>query len=231
MKYKLTKYEKETTVCFNEEEIKFEKKKAHTRYRLADGTVVPGVTTVLSVIAKPQLIHWAWDLGMKGQDFRKVRDGAADVGTIAHFMAECYLKDKLPDLTEFSPADVSLAENSFIKFMEFWDGEGFSLLNSETELVHEVLRYGGKLDVVAKDQSGKVCLIDIKSSKAIYDEHWAQISAYRELYPAPIQRHIIVRVGKTESMDLEVQERNDLLPYFRLFRAALELYNAQKGLK
>ncbi len=40
-------------------------------YRTADGTQVPGVTTVLGSSLgwkTPGLIHWAWKLGTEGKD-------------------------------------------------------------------------------------------------------------------------------------------------------------------
>ena len=41
-------------------------------YRLADGTKVPGVTTVISQLGwnKNQLLWWAWSEGQAGRDFR-----------------------------------------------------------------------------------------------------------------------------------------------------------------
>ena len=46
------------------------KSKIHTVYKTKDGIRVPGVTTILGELAKPALIHWAWDLGIKNIDYR-----------------------------------------------------------------------------------------------------------------------------------------------------------------
>lgn len=62
--------------------------KAHTRYRTKSGMIVPGVTTVLSLLAKPALIYWAWNLGMQGEDYRKIKEKAADIGTVTHYLVE-----------------------------------------------------------------------------------------------------------------------------------------------
>ena len=56
----------------------------HTIYKKADGTRVPSATTYLGVLAKPALIHWAWELGVQGLDYRKVRDQAGETGTLGH---------------------------------------------------------------------------------------------------------------------------------------------------
>jgi len=50
---------------------------AHQPYRLADGSIVPSVTTILGILDKPRLPYWAWDLGRQGLDYREVRDAAA----------------------------------------------------------------------------------------------------------------------------------------------------------
>ena len=74
--------------------------KIHTIYKKADGTRVPSVTTYLGVLAKPALIHWAWELGVQGLDYRKVRDQAGDVGTLVHYLILCQLQGQEPDLSE-----------------------------------------------------------------------------------------------------------------------------------
>ena len=96
------------------------KTKANQKYKMLSGEIVPSVTTVLGILAKPALIHWAWDCGMKGEDYRKVRDTAADIGTLAQFLILCHLKGEKPDLSEYSPADVDKAETCLIKY---WDWE------------------------------------------------------------------------------------------------------------
>ena len=65
--------------------------KAHQQYRLKDGTIVPGVTTPLGILAKPGLVPWAWNLGREGLDYRKVSEKGMDIGSLAHMMIECDL--------------------------------------------------------------------------------------------------------------------------------------------
>src|SRR5512135_3803858 len=89
--------------------VKFEKDKAHQRYRLKDNTIVPGATTVLGVKKNDALLYWAWDCGIQGKDYRKVRDEAADIGTLAHWMCECHITGKHPDLSPFSKDNIDKA--------------------------------------------------------------------------------------------------------------------------
>ena len=65
------------------------KTKAHTRYRLTDGTIVPGVTTVTGSQLgwnKQVLINWANRIGLTEIDSTKYKDDKADIGTLAHQM-------------------------------------------------------------------------------------------------------------------------------------------------
>ena len=91
-----------------------EQTKVHTRYFNCNGDRLPGVTTVLGVLDKPALMYWAWQCGMNGQDFRKVRDTAASIGTIAHLMVMCHLSGKTPDLSIYSQADIDIADSTVL---------------------------------------------------------------------------------------------------------------------
>ena len=220
------------------DKIKFEKTKAHQRYKLPDGTVVPGVTTVLGIMNKPALLNWAWKLGMEGIDFRKAKDQAADIGTIAHWLIECHLIGVEPDTGDFSPNDLDKAKLAVGKFIAWWEAGSFTLVSSEKQLVASVKPYyGGTLDIMARDIDGRVVLIDLKTSKAIYDEYWQQVAAYGELYEQnrsfdttihedSISRYMICRIGKEEVSNFEVQERTDLKRELNIFVKCLELYKA-----
>lgn len=216
------------------DKVKLEKTKIHQKYLLADGREVVGVTTALGIMNKPALLAWAWAEGKAGRDFRKVKDQAADIGTLAHFLCECHLKGIEADTSEFSPADLSKAENAVIKFMTWWDKEGFTLVASEEQLVSEHYGYGGTLDIIARDKEGILHLIDIKTSKACYEEYWFQVAAYRGLWNENkgeqlIGETYIVRIGKeADEDDFETPSRTDLTREFDVFLKCLALYKAVK---
>ncbi len=214
--------------------VKFEPTKAHQRYKLPDGTAVPGVTTVLgATIPKPALLAWAYNCGVKGEDFRKVKDKAADVGTIAHWLIELHLKGLKPDVSCFAPADLSKAENAVIKFLSWWDSGKYEYVASEMQLV-SIDGYGGTLDIMAR-QHGELILVDLKTSKGIYDEYWFQLAAYAKLYCEnnpfeELKRFIICRIGKEESdNDFEIQEKQDLTWEGAVFKQCLALYKVLKA--
>lgn len=219
---------------------KLERTRAHQQYKLADGTIVPGATGVLGVMDKSgPLMHWAWNLGMEGKDYRKTRDKAADIGTIAHFMVECHLTGFEPDLSEFSKDDIDKAENALIKFLYFWDSEELELVCSEHQIISSVKKYGGTLDLVARSKrfDGRLILIDFKTSKSFYDSHFYQAAGYRALWdgaPYPVKaidETIIIRIGKEESGDFEARRVGAAahLKDFAVFEACLNLFYAKRA--
>jgi hypothetical protein len=203
------------------------KTQAHIQYQLADGTPVPGVTTVLnSVLAKPALIQWAWELGRQGLDWKEVRDSAGDVGTLAHYLIMCTLKGEAPDTSEYSQADIQKANNCLAKFKSWLKEHPVSPVMIETPLVSEEYKYGGTLDLFA-EYNGDFILVDFKTAKAIYDEYFYQLAAYRHLLEEqgwPVANARILRIGRDESEGFEEVVRTSLETEWEIFLRCLEIY-------
>lgn len=209
------------------------KTQAHTRYFLQDGTEVPGVTTILRVLNKPALIHWGWDLGMKGVDYRKYRDKMADIGTIAHMMILEHLSGEKQDYSEFSSDDIDKAENCLISFFEWEKSNRIEPILVEEPFTSEVYRYGGTIDCYCR-LNGIYTLLDFKTSKAIYGEMIHQVSAYKNLLEESsfkVEQVRILRIGRSEDEGFEDKLCTRLDKHFRLFRSCLEIYYIQKELK
>lgn len=217
--------------------VRLEKTRAHQKYPLKDGTDVPGASTIAKIGEDSNgLIHWAWKLGMDGQDYRKVRDKAADIGTLAHFKIECFLHNHEPDLSEYSPADVEKAEIAFGNFKRWWDDEGLTVIEPEVQLVSEEYLFGGTIDAPSRDRDGKIVLLDWKTSKAIVGAHKIQLAGYEQLWnenrpDMKVQRRAIVRIGKESPDDFEVAWIFSAAPFWNVFKARLALYYAQLQLK
>jgi len=217
--------------------VRLEKTRAHQKYPLKDGTDVPGASTIAKIGEDTSgLIHWAWKLGMEGQDYRKVRDKAADIGTAAHFMIECFLHNHEPDLAEFSAADIEKANIAFGNFRKWWDAEGFTVIEPEVQLVSEDYLFGGTIDAPSRDRDGKIVLLDWKTSKAIVGAHKVQLAGYEQLWnenrpDMKIQRRGIVRIGKESPDDFEIAWMFSAEPYWEVFKARLFLHYANSRLK
>ncbi len=208
--------------------------KTRAGYKLADGTRVPSVTTILNVVAKPALYAWHNRQGLAGIDTQQSVQAAADAGTCCHYLIECHLTGKTPDTSDIAPDLLSLAENGFIRWLE-WEKQlgDFKLLYSEKALVSEKYQYGGQIDLYAS-VNGKHTLIDIKTSDSgIWPEMRHQVAAYRELLledGQQVDEVKIVRLGKKETMAFEVETVEKLEMHFALFVAAKLIYNLQKEL-
>jgi len=205
----------------------------HTRYENEDGVRVPGVTTVLKLLAKPALIHWAWQLGIDGIDYRKKRDKAGDIGTCAHYMIECDIKFEDPDMSEYSKTTIDKAENAYLAWVDWCKGFGkYDTIDSELPVVCDT--YGGTLDwIILKDE--KPILVDFKTSSGIFPEMVYQLAAYKNLwninYPNDkIDESYILRIGKEDGV-FEQRRYTDLGKELSIFEHLLEVYNLKKEIE
>lgn len=148
-----------------------------TQPYLIDGVRVPGVTTILSRFKESGgLVHWAWKLGMQGIDYREVRDTAADAGTIAHDMMECWVRGRTFDPAKHDANLVAVARPAFSAFLTWAEQSKFTIAESEVPLVSKQYRFGGTRDAILID--GKRAIGDWKTSNNVYPEYLCQLGAY-----------------------------------------------------
>jgi hypothetical protein len=145
-------------------------------YFLSDGKRVPGTTTITG------RIHWAWDLGMQGKNYREVRDEAADAGTLVHAMIEAKAsgEDPLAPIATASDELRILAKKGYEAYVEWAEVSRIEIVEQEIQLVSEEYRYGGTLDAIGYCNR-RLSLLDWKSG-GIWPEHLCQIAAYRQLW-------------------------------------------------
>jgi hypothetical protein len=207
--------------------------RAHTRYTLKDGTQVPGATTVLGLLNKPQLILWANRLGLQGIDSTKYRDKAAEIGTCAHLMVQNHLSGEKPDYSLFSPDTISQAENALLSFFEWEKSHEIRPILLEQPLISEVHKFGGTIDCLAEINGG-LWLLDFKTGKAVYDEMGIQLAAYRQLlleHGHVVQGCRILRIGRDETEGFEDRVfRPDFLDtQWQIFYHLLQVYYLKKA--
>lgn len=221
------------------------KTKVHTRYKNTEGKVVPSVTTIIDNIGwnKHILMAWVKRTTLEGEDPDKVRDKAADIGTIAHAMIEEHITSEAPHLEtiyaerdEYSSADLIKAEIAFEAYLIWEKSMDIDLtderVRSEVRMVSEWYQYGGTADFLAP--LGDVfCLIDFKSSNGVYREHVIQLAAYEwmveENMGLAVPAHLL-QVGKDEP-DFHHYQFTDLSNAFNAFKAARQLHDLKKLIK
>lgn len=205
----------------------------HTPYKKQDGTRVCSVTTYLGVLAKPALIYWAWELGVQGLDYRKVKDQAGDIGTLVHYLILCRLEGKEPDLSTFAPQDVTSAQVPLRKFEDWAVEHELQPILLETPLVSEKFSFGGTPDFYGR-VDGKTTLLDFKTGKAVYQEAFYQVAAYRELlieHGHEVNQVKILRLGKSEDEGFEECVVGNLENHWQIFLACQKIYELQKAIR
>ncbi len=210
-------------------------------YKLADGSEVPGVTSIVGRVKDSgPLIGWAWKQGKLGKSRDESKDKACSVGKIAHAMVECDIheRDWVPEDGDI-PAIIEQAKQALGMWHRWKKQTRFRALVTEMPLVDEVHRYGGTPDGVAMVGEETV-LFDLKSSNGIYQDHLLQLGGYAPLVHAHRDRldvpwlhaGMVIRVGKdaptfaTQFWDITtVDLATDA------FRVARKFYDLDKRLK
>lgn len=233
----------------NTKEQFFFDEKTH-RYYLNDKQMM-GVTTVLGVISKPQLIQWAANQAIQyvkdnvheviysAEKFpigvtvlneileraktahAQKRDKAADVGTLAHAEVEKFIKTG-----EWKPTKDEQINEMVQKFIDWAVTNKVMFLESEKVVHSKEHFFGGKFDFTCKID-GKTYLGDYKTGSGIYFEMFLQCAAYQlalqEQEPdTKIDGHIIVNTTKDGKFN--VATHYDYETTKQGFLSALNLY-------
>ena len=211
--------------------------KAHTRYKLPDGTRLPGVTTITKQLGwnTNVLMNWANKKGLEGIDTTKYVDNLADIGTLAHELVTNSLLNKATDMDDYSKNQIELAQNSANSFFRWAKGKKIKPILIETPLVSESLCYGGTPDIFAEVDGVKE-LIDLKTGSGIYPEMIIQVTAYQTLlgvhgHEADKVRILNIPRNKGESfMEKEITPEVGSIAW-EIFVHCLQIYKLKKELR
>ena len=217
----------------NIEKNSAKKARQHTVYKNKDGIRIPGTTTITGVMNKPALVNWANNLGLQGVKVREYVDDLASIGTLAHYLIQCHVENVTPDTSDYSENQISSAENCLIKFYSWLDQQRFTLIEAEMMLVSEEHQYGGQVDIYCI-LNDKPTLLDLKTSKGVYDDHFTQVGGgYAPLLVEngyPVEDVRIIRVGRTETEGFEDIRVPSIELHKERFLACLKLYGINKEL-
>ena len=204
-----------------------------TIYKNKENKRLCGVTTIIGLLNKPQLVAWANRLGLDGIETGKYVDDLANVGTLAHAMVFAHLSNEKLNLDNYSKNDIDRAENAMISFLEWSKDKNIKVILAETPLVSETMQVGGTPDLYAEVNGEKV-LIDFKTGKAIYDEHFIQVAAYRMLLEEighKVDKAIIVRIGRDETEGFETRTITNFTTHEQIFKHLLVIHKLRKETK
>lgn len=154
-------------------------------YYLLNGDKCPGTTTVIGRFKESgALMHWAWQQGKEGKDFRATKQEAADAGTVAHNMVDLHIHGSNPmdALEGVEVAIASQASNAFGSYLAWERNFKVKIYMTEMQLVHEGLRFGGTPDALGYlESTNSFCLLDWKTSNGLYADYLIQLAAYQML--------------------------------------------------
>lgn len=208
-------------------------------YHLADGTRVPGTTTVIGRFKDSgALMHWAFQQGKSGAErLYDAAEKAADIGTLAHAMVEKHINGDDPETVFNGEADdyKDKARNAFNEYLEWAAQTDVKIIAQEMHLVSEEYRFGGTPDAIGMI-GNSLCLLDWKTSNAVYPDHAIQLAAYRQLWnenhpEQPLTgASYLLRFSKNYP-DFEARKFGDLSEAWEIFKHYRLAYDLDKLLK
>lgn len=157
-------------------------------YRNKTGKKILGVTTVIGRFKDSGgLLYWAFEQGKAAErgEIEKLydkRDEAADSGTLAHSMVEAHIRGMVfgvPD--NASQKVIDSADAAFKAYLSWESMTKLKVIEQEMQLISELYQYGGSPDAIG-EINGELCLIDWKTSNAVYQDYLIQLAAYKQLW-------------------------------------------------
>lgn len=212
-------------------------------------TYLNGVTGILGMVAKEALVPWAARvtaeyiqgrlLRVKGYRLtdrfldrlfsrakkqpRFAKERAARIGSNAHAVFDSIIKKnkEVVGITEF------------IESFAYWlKTEKLRIVQGDTKVASIKYGYGGSLDVLLQDETGRLVIGDFKTGNYIYDSHAYQVAAYSQAFVETYGLNympggVVFRFCKGK-FTYERREIADIGISFEGFKAALDLFNNHK---
>jgi predicted RecB family nuclease len=163
-------------------------------YKGPEGTYVPSVTEVLSVVEDKVWMN-AWLARAGRREVNRVTAEAAVLGTKIHEVAARLARNREarvdPDMRPYARA-----------VREFLGTHVRRVIDTELSLCNERLGFGGTMDLYAELQDGSLAVVDYKSSAGgITRNHKLQTVAYAMLLKEsgrPVHKRLVVRLHKAD---------------------------------
>jgi hypothetical protein len=230
-------------------ELDFNEKK---HYYTVEGEYAPSVTTILDSIAKPALIPWAANEGakffishahedMKSEDMAKGIRGAyrtssgqaLNIGMEVHKWCEEAILWKLgkgeppPDPTRTESLNAVNAFRGWVR------DNVVEWLTVEEKVYHRGNKYAGTVDATAI-VNDDYCVIDFKTSGAIYSAYYLQCAAYakaiEDMRGKEVDKAYVLRFDK-KTGEFEAGSSVEIMDNFIAFLGFLEGYSRLRTLE
>jgi len=230
-------------------ELDFNEKK---HYYTVGGEYAPSVTTILDSIAKPALVPWAANEGakffishahedMKAEDMAKGIRGAyrtssgqaLNIGMEVHKWCEEAILWKLGKGE--TPLDPTRTEslNAVNAFRGWVRDNVVEWLTVEEKVYHRGHKFAGTVDATAI-VNGDYCVIDFKTSGAIYSAYHLQCAAYakaiEDMRGKEVDKAYVLRFDK-KTGEFEAGSSVEIMDNFIAFLGFLDGYSRLRTLE
>lgn len=215
-----------------------------SRFYLTDaGTYLPSVSSILECYPKSASFY-EW-LKKNGEDADAIRDEAGRRGSVVHGLTERFDNGEEVALMD---ADGFIGYKlgdwlMFERYVEFRRRFPFTIIETEMNIVSDILGFAGTLDRVVEFEGRKI-LVDVKTSNTIYPSYWLQLAAYEKLLAQ--EAKIVVddvailwlnaktltdgKKGTCQGKGYQMIFRGeDSIKDWNLFQATQKLWNAENG--
>ena len=195
-------------------------------------TWYPSVTTILK--AYPKGVGFERYLANQEsyESSREILKAAGIRGTNVHDATERLENGSILKRSEFTDEEWKM----LIGFINFHKDLAPQVIMTERSFVSDTLKTGGTIDRIYKID-GEYVILDIKTSKAIYNNYWLQIATYYHIYmelkdsigmgDIVPKRTAILRLapGKKSGYELVYHDMEEIIADYEAFQA---LYNVWK---
>ena len=205
-------------IKLNELSVKTEEGKR--LYQTPQGKSYPSVTTVTGILSKDDIQAWRQRIGEEKAD--QITRAATSRGNEVHKLAELYLKNELFSQSTLFDEPKTNNYKMFEALSSVLDNKVGIVRAIEAPLYSDVLRVGGRVDLVA-EWDNELAVIDFKTSSKPKKERWIdnyfmQSSAYafmfEELTKIPINKIVIAIALENLSTQIFIKNANDYIQQF-----------------
>jgi len=205
-------------IKLNELSVKTEEGKR--LYQTPQGKSYPSVTTVTGILSKDDIQAWRQRIGEEKAD--QITRAATSRGNEVHKLAELYLKNELFSQSTLFDEPKTNNYKMFEALSSVLDNKVGIVRAIEAPLYSDVLRVGGRVDLVA-EWDNELAVIDFKTSSKPKKEHWIdnyfmQSSAYafmfEELTKISINKIVIAIALENLGTQIFIKNANDYIQQF-----------------
>ena len=202
------------------DELSARTEKGKRFYQTPQGQSYPSVTTVTGILSKDDIQAWRRRIGEDKAD--QITKAATSRGNEVHKLAELYLKNELFSQSTLFDEPKTNNYKMFEALSSVLDNRVGVVRAIEAPLYSDVLRVGGRVDLVA-EWDNELAVIDFKTSSKPKKERWIdnyfmQSSAYafmfEELTKISINKIVIAIALENLGTQIFIKNANDYIQQF-----------------